>query len=81
MVTVLSLRFTPFSITQIIRFKDRLYFNKVRSVDRNTSVRKTLVIKAFLFEKSYFKDSLNNEIVKATVGFILSTERFNGPLF
>ena len=68
-------------MTQIIRFKDRLYFNKVRSVDRNTSVRKTLVIKAFLFEKSYFKDSLNNEIVKATVGFILSTERFNGPLF
>ena len=50
-VTVLSLRFTPFSITQIIRFKDRLYFNKVRSIDRNTSVRKTIVIKGFLFLK------------------------------
>ena len=51
---------------------------KIRSVDPNSLAQKeSSVIKTFLFGKLDFSDSLDKEIINATLGFILSIERFN----
>ena len=38
-------------------------------------------LKTLLFDKENMNDSENTHILKATIEYILSTERFNVPLF
>ena len=42
---------------------------------------KNSVVRTLLFRRPDFDYSTNKEIINATISFILTTERFNCPLF
>ena len=51
-------------------------FNAIIMTENENSVARTL-----LFGRSHFNYSANKEIINANISFILTTERFNCPLF
>lgn len=56
--------------------------NKMRSIDPSILAREeTSVIKMFSCGKLDFKESLNKEIINASIGYIISTECFYCLLF
>ena len=61
-------------------FQKQTLLNKIRYIDSNILTQKETSV-TLLFGKSDFKYSLNKEIINATIGLILSTERFICPLF
>ena len=62
--------------------KKQVLMNKIRDIDSSLiDQNESSVCYTLLFGKENMNDSENTHIVKATIEFILSTERFNVPLF
>ena len=60
----------------------RTLLNKVNSInDCMLAENENSVVKTLLFGRPVFTDSTNIEKFNATIRFILTTERFNYPLF
>ena len=56
--------------------------NKIKSINASIMTEnENSVVKTLLFGRPNFRYSTNKEIINATVSFILTTERFNCPLF
>ena len=56
--------------------------NKLKSINASIlAENENSVARTFLFGRLDFTYSTNTEIVKATISFILTTKRFNCPLF
>ena len=56
--------------------------NKICSIDANILVERVIPItQTLFFEKKDFKSSLNKEIIKTTISFLIEAKRSNGPLF
>ena len=56
--------------------------NKLRSINASIIARtENSVVRTLLFGRPDFDYSTNEEIINATISFILTTERFNCPLF
>ena len=56
--------------------------NKIRDIDSSLiDQNENSLCYTLLFGKENMNDSENTQILKATIEYILSTERFNAPLF
>ena len=57
-------------------------FDKVISIDANIlSENENNIVNTLLFGKSNSENSFNKAVRKASIEFVLSTEKFNNPLF
>ena len=56
--------------------------NKLKSINASVMTEnENSVVRMLLFGRPDFSYSTNKEIITVTISFILTTERFNGPLF
>ena len=60
-------------------YADLISFFVTRKCQENEN--ENPVVKTLLFGRADFCYSTNKEIINATISFILTTERFNCPLF
>ena len=56
-------------------------FDKIATIDANILIENENNINILLFGKPSSEDRFNKQILNASIEFILSTERFNIPLF
>ena len=57
-------------------------FDKIATIDDNiVKENEDIFVNVLLFGKPNIEDCLNKEVPNATIEFILSTERFENPLF
>ena len=57
-------------------------FDKITMLDENIlTENEESIVNTLLFGKPNSENSVNKAILKASIEYILSTERFNGPLF
>ena len=72
---VLKQRFIFFSIGQTL-------FDKIATIDANIlTENEDSIANTLLFGKPNYENSFNKAMLNASIGYILSTERFNNPLF
>ena len=58
------------------------FLNKLKSINASVlAENENSVVRMLLFGRPDFTYSTNKEIIDATISFILTTERFNCPLF
>ena len=57
-------------------------FTTIAIIDDNIlNENEDIFVNVLLFGKPNFEDCLNKKVLNATIEFILSTERFENPLF
>ena len=57
-------------------------FDKIATIDANIlSEDEDSIVNTLLFGKPNFENSFNKAMLNASIEYILSTERFNNPLF
>ena len=60
----------------------RTLLNKLKSINASIMTEnENSVVRTLLFGRADFNYSTNKEIINATIGLILTSERFNYPLF
>ena len=63
-------------------FQRQTLFDKINLLDENIlTENEESIVNTLLFGIPNSENSLNKAIINATIEYILSTERFNGPLF
>ena len=63
-------------------FQRQTLFDKLTTIDGNILVEnEKSIVNTLLFGKSNFENSVNHAILIASIEYILSTQRFNEPLF
>ena len=57
-------------------------FDKIATIDANIlTENEDSIVNTLLFGKPNYENSFNKAMLNASIGYILSTERFNNPLF
>jgi len=57
-------------------------FDKIATIDDNIlKENEDIFVNVLLFGKPNIEDCINKKVLNATIEFILSTERFENPLF
>ena len=79
---VLKQRFIFFLHCANYNTQRQTFFDKIATIDANIlSENEHSIVNSLLFGKLNSENSFNKAILYASIGFILSTERFNNPLF
>ena len=79
---VLKQQLIFFSIAQILILKDKPSLTKTATIDANIlSGNEDSIVNTLLFGKPNSDNYFNNAKLNVSIEFILSTERFNNPLF
>ena len=63
-------------------FQRQTLFDKITTIDENILAKnEESIINTLLFGKPNSENSVNKAILNTSIEYILSIERFNGPLF
>ena len=75
---VLKQRFISFSIAQIFNIQKQTLFDKIATVDANIlTENEDSIANLLLFGEPNYENFFNKAMLNASIGYILSTERFN----
>ena len=81
---VLKQRFISYFFLHCANFniQRQILFDKIATIDANILTKnEDIIVNTLLFGKPNSENSFNKAMLNASIEYILSTERFNNPLF